>query len=70
MSPGGRAGGDEFGSPFDASGLAPPAERRQYPFGSMGRSALMGVDVNTLIGDPAALAAYERALDEQISGIR
>ena len=70
MSPGGRAGGDAFGSPFDASGLAPPPERRQYPFGSMDRTALMGVDLNTLAGDPAALAAYERALDEQIRGIR
>ena len=30
----------------------------------------MGVDLNTLAGDPAALAAYERALDEQIQGIR
>ena len=70
MSPGGRAGGDEFASPFDASGLAPPPERRQYPFGSMDRTALMGVDLNTLAGDPAALAAYERALDEQIRGIR
>ena len=67
---GGRGAGDEFSTPFDASGLAPPAERRQHPFGSMDRSALMGVDLNTLIGDPAALAAYERALDEQISGIR
>ena len=47
MSPGGRGAGDEFGSPFDASGLAPPAERRQHPFGSMGRAALMGVDLNT-----------------------
>ena len=67
---GGRGGGDEFASPFDGSGLAPPGERRQHPFGSMDRSALMAVDLNTLIGDPAALAAYERALDEQISGIR
>ena len=70
MSPGGRGAGDEFGSPFDASGLAPPPERRQYPFGSMDRTALMGVDLNTLAGDPAALAAYERAIDEQIRGIR
>ena len=65
LPPGGRGPGDEFGSPFDASGLAAPS-----PFASMDRAGLLKVDPNSLAGDPAALAAYERALDAQINGMR
>ena len=63
MSPGGRGPGDEFGSPFDASGLAAPS-----PFAGMNRAGLLAVDPNTLQG--AALDAYEAALDAQINGMR
>ena len=63
MSPGGRAGGDEFASPFDASGLAAPS-----PFDTMGRAGLMQVDPNTL--DDASLAAYVAAMGTADAGWR
>ena len=61
MPPGGRGAGDEFATPFDASGLAAPS-----PFDTMGRAGLMQVDPNTL--DNASLAAYVAAMERQTQG--
>ena len=61
MPPGGRGAGDEFATPFDASGLAAPS-----PFDTMGRAGLMQVDPNTL--DDASLAAYIAAMERQAQG--
>ena len=61
---GGRGEGDEFGSPFDASGLAPPAA--PSPFSTMGRAGLMAVDQNSL--SDADLAAYLDALRRETGG--
>ena len=66
MSPGGRSGGDEFGSPFDASGIAPPAA--PSPFETMGRAGLAQVDPNAL-GD-ADLDAYIAAMERETQGGR
>ena len=64
MPPGGRGAGDEFATPFDASGLAPPSG--PSPFETMGRAGLMQVDPNTL--DNASLAAYIAAMERQTQG--
>ena len=61
---GGRGGGDEFASPFDASGLAPPGA--PSPFTTMNRAGLMAVDQNSL--SDADLAAYLDALRRETGG--
>ena len=64
MPPGGRGAGDEFGAPFDASGLAAPSA--PSPFEAMGRAGLMQVNPNTL--DNESLAAYIAAMERQTQG--
>ena len=65
MPPGGRGAGDEFATPFDASGLAAP--RSPSPFATMGRAGLIQVNASEPSDAPAApdasLAAYIAAME-------